>query len=214
MTKYKSSNYLTNINRYFSQYFKDKESWWTEVNVEDPSKMIGNTIIHGAIMMEMLCESHYQKVDLFCFHNLTNTIIGMSMTWSPKNATRVNITSFYHTNIMLSKVKNYNTSVKTSSDGEFHTWQFKEGNKNILCFVNKTNVTRRLFLDKSINKVYVVQGDLHSSNFSDSDSTLDPAYRVNSKKNWTLAEFKVINENLSVNYFDASCGYGVIEWED
>lgn len=115
---------------------------------------------------------------------------------------------------MMSKIKDYGTPVKTSSDGEFHTWEFKEGNKSVICFVNKTNITRRIFLEKSNNKIYVVQGDLHGSNFSDTDNRLDPAYRVNSNKNWSLSEFRLLDRNITDNYFDASCGYGIIEWED
>lgn len=215
LTKYKSSGYLTRINKYFSGFFQNKEKWWTELNVEDPFKMIGNTVLHGAIMMEAMCESKYQGVDLFCFHNLGNLTIGMSMTWSPKEANRVNLTSFYYTNIIMSRIKDFNEIVTTTSDGEFFTWHFKRGSENVICYVNKTTNVKTITIPSTKSSVYAISGSLGSSNRSDSDSIVDPAFRVNSKKtgtSWSLSEFSIVDLVLTNGSYNAGTGYGIITW--
>lgn len=215
LTNYKSSGYITRINEYFSRYFGGKKRWWTELNVEDPARMIGNTVLHGAIMMEAACELKYQGIDIFCFHNLANTIIGMSMIWSAKNSNRVNITSFYHTNLILSKLKGYTENISTSSDGQFHIWRFKKGNDNAICYVNKTTSVKRIDIPSQSSSVYSVSGGLGSSNRSDTDSIVDPAFRLNSNKtgsNWPLSEFSIVDSQISVDYYDAPTGYGIIKW--
>lgn len=214
LTKYRTSGYLSGIFNYFNQYFSGKESWWTEINVEDPFKLIGNTLLHGAIMFEAACELQRLGVDLLSYHNLTSNVIGMSMTWSPKGSNRVNITSFYYTGLMVAQLKNYSTFITASSNDEFHTWRFKNGSQNMICFVNKTTTTQQIRLSSPNTNIYAVHGALHSSNLSDGDSVVDPAYRINSRKNWALAPFSVIETTTNSPSYAAPTGYGILTWND